>query len=71
MTENYGEVRDIGDIPEDVADQYREMVCKVIDNHMEHFVAGDITDNRVDEYVVSAYRNHNRPLVNTSFNILF
>jgi hypothetical protein len=57
MTGNHDAIGGIGDIPEPEATKLRHLVRKVLDNH-------------VDEFVVQAYRDQDRPLADTAFGPL-
>jgi hypothetical protein len=58
MTEDHDEIKDIRDIPEDEANELRELVHKVL-------------DHQIDQIVVEAYKGHNKPLESSAFNALF
>ena len=61
MTGNHGEFRDIGEIPEHEANELRDLVRKVLNNHIDEFV---------DQLVVSVYNDHKRPLTSSAFDTL-
>ena len=61
MTGNHDEFRDIGDIPEDEANELRDLVLKVLNNHIDEFV---------DQLVVIVYNDHERPLTSSAFDTL-
>jgi hypothetical protein len=54
MTEDPDEIRNIGDIPENEADELREMIGKVFDSH-------------IDEFVLAVYNDLHRPLSSTAY----
>ena len=61
MTGYHDEIWDIGDIPEHEANELRELIRKVLNNHIEEFI---------DQLVVSVYNAHNRPLTSSALDTL-
>ncbi len=61
MTGYHDEIWDIGDIPEHEANELRELVRKVLNNHIEEFI---------DQLVVSVDNAHNRPLTSSALDTL-